>query len=336
MKAVGLYRGLPISDEQALVDLDVPAPVASGRQLLVEVRAVSVNPVDYKVRGSAQATETPKIIGYDAAGVVAAVGSDVQFYEPGDEVYYAGDITRPGTNAQLHVVDERIVGRKPRNLTFAEAAAMPLTTLTAWEALYDRFDLTPYKCLGRSMLIIAGAGGVGSIAIQLARRLGLNTIATASRPDTIAWVRELGANLVIDHRKPLAPQLRERNIGEVDYVLCLTDYAPYFEQFAALLKPQGKLGLIVSNSAQVNLNALMQKSITICWELMFTRAMFNTEDIARQREILNEAAVLFESGELRHTMRQNFAPITAANLRRAHAYLESGTTIGKITLEAWQ
>jgi NADPH:quinone reductase len=336
MKAVGLYRGLPVSDEQSLVDIEVPAPTASGRDLLVEVRAVSVNPVDYKVRSSAQATETPKIIGYDAAGVVAAVGPDVQFYQPGDEVYYAGDITRSGTNAQRHLVDERIVGRKPRNLNFAEAAAMPLTTLTAWEALYDRFGLTPDKSAGKSILIMAGAGGVGSIAIQLAKRLGLNTIATASRPDTIEWVQQLGANHAIDHRKALAPQLSEGQIGELDYILCLTDYAPYFEQFAGLLKPQGKLCLIVSNSAQVNLNALMQKSITVCWELMFTRPMFRTDDIARQREILNEAAFLFERGELRHTAKQSFGAISAANLRRAHAQLESGTTIGKITLEGWQ
>jgi NADPH:quinone reductase len=336
MKAVGLYRGLPINDEQSLVDVDVPAPTASGRDLLVEVRAVSVNPVDYKVRGSAQVTQTPKIIGYDAAGVVAAVGPEVRFYKPGDEVYYAGDITRSGTNAQLHVVDERIVGRKPRNLSFAEAAAMPLTTLTAWETLHDRFGLTPGTNAGKSIQIIAGAGGVGSVAVQLAKRLGLTTVATASRPDTIAWVRELGADHVIDHRKPLAPQLQEGKVGEVDYVLCLTDYAPYFEQFAGLLKPQGKLGLIVSNSAQVNLNALMQKSITICWELMFTRPMFKTGDMVRQRDILNEASVLFDRGELRGTMRQNLGPINAANLRRAHAQLESGATIGKITLEGWQ
>lgn len=336
MKAVGLYRGLPINDEQSLVDVDVQAPTASGRDLLVQVRAVSVNPVDYKVRGSTQATQTPKIIGYDAAGVVAAVGPEVQFYKPGDEVYYAGDITRSGTNAQLHVVDERIVGHKPRNFSFAEAAAMPLTTLTAWEALYDRFGLTLGVNAGKSILIIAGAGGVGSIAIQLAKRLGLTTAATASRPDTIAWVRELGANTVIDHRKPLAPQLQEGKVGEVDYVLCLTDYAPYFEQFAGLLKPQGKLGLIVSNSAQVNLNALMQKSITICWELMFTRPMFKTGDMTRQRDVLNEASGLFDRSELRGTMRQNLGPINAANLRRAHAQLESGATIGKIVLEGWQ
>jgi NADPH2:quinone reductase len=177
---------------------------------------------------------------------------------------------------------------------------------------------------------------VGSIAIQLARGLGLNTIATASRPETISWVQQLGANHTIDHRKPLLPQLSECQVGEVDYVLCLTDYAPYFEQFAGLLKPQGKLCLIVSNSAQVNLNALMQKSITICWELMFTRPMFRTHDLGRQREILNEAASLFESGALRGTTQRNFKPVSAANLRRAHAQLESGTTVGKITLEGWQ
>ncbi len=336
MKAVGLYRGLPIADQQSLVDVEVPTPQVAGRDVLVEVRAVSVNPVDYKVRSGAQPTETPKIIGYDAAGVVAAVGPDVKFFKPGDEVFYAGDITRAGTNSQLHLVDERIVGRKPRNLDFAAAAAMPLTTLTAWEALYDRFGLTNENARGRSILIIGGAGGVGSVAVQLARRLGLNTTATASRPDSIAWVKELGADHVVDHRKPLAPQLLEAKVGEVDFVLCLTDYAPYFDQFAGLLKPQGKLCLIVSNSSQVNLNALMQKSITVCWELMFTRPMFQTADMHRQGEILNDASALFESGALKGTLRQNFGPINAANLRRAHAQLESGTTIGKIALEGWK
>jgi zinc-binding alcohol dehydrogenase family protein len=334
MKAVGLYRGLPIADEQALIDVEVQPPQASGRDVLVQVKAVSVNPVDYKVRASAAATESPKIIGYDAAGVVIAVGPDVQFFKPGDEVYYAGDITRAGTNSELHLVDERIVGRKPRNLSFAEAAAMPLTTLTAWEALYDRLEVPAGS--GKSILIIGGAGGVGSIAIQLARRLGLVVAATASRPDSRAWVKELGAEHIIDHRQPIAPQLRSVHLTEVDYVLCLTDYAPYFDQFANLLKPQGKLCLIVSNSMQVNLNALMQKSITVCWELMFTRPIFRTEDLGRQREILNEAAGLFESGELRTTLREHFGSITAKNLKRAHQQLESGTTIGKIALEGWQ
>lgn len=334
MKAVGLYRGLPIADEQALIDVEVQPPQASGRDVLVQVKAVSVNPVDYKVRASAAATESPKIIGYDAAGVVIAVGPDVQFFKPGDEVYYAGDITRAGTNSELHLVDERIVGRKPRNLSFAEAAAMPLTTLTAWEALYDRLEVPAGS--GKSILIIGGAGGVGSIAIQLARRLGLVVAATASRPDSRAWVKELGAEHIIDHRQPIAPQLRSVHLNEVDYVLCLTDYAPYFDQFANLLKPQGKLCLIVSNSMQVNLNALMQKSITVCWELMFTRPIFRTEDLGRQREILNEAAGLFESGELRTTLREHFGSITAKNLKRAHQQLESGTTIGKIALEGWQ
>jgi zinc-binding alcohol dehydrogenase family protein len=329
MRAVGLYKYLPIEDPESLVDLEVTKPEPRGRDLLVRVRAVSVNPVDTKVRAPKDKVEAePKILGWDAAGTVEAAGEGASLFSPGDEVYYAGSIARQGCDSEYHLVDERIVGRKPRNLTFEEAAAMPLTTLTAWEALFDRMAV---EGRNKTLLVIAGAGGVGSIAIQIAKRVaGLRVIATASRPETEAWCRELGADEVIDHRVPLKDQIA----GEADYILCAASTEEHLQNMADVVRPQGKICLIVGakGGRPVPINLFQPKSVAICWEYMFTRAMFETQDMEAQHEILDRTASLFEDGTLRHTLREVGGPLNAENLREAHARLESGRTIGKLVL----
>jgi zinc-binding alcohol dehydrogenase family protein len=296
MKAIGLYRYLPIDDPESLLDLEVDAPRAAARDLLVEVKAIAVNPVDYKQRAPKPQVETaPRILGWDVAGIVRAVGPEATLFKPGDAVYYAGSRTRPGGNSELHLADERIVGRKPRNLDFGAAAALPLTTLTAWEALFDRMGIsTTGADAGRSILIVGGAGGVGSIAIQLARRLArLTVIATASRPESVAWARGLGADRVVDHTKDLAAQ-----VSGIEYVLCCNSTDDHFPAFASLIAPQGKICAIVGTQKPVDLAPLMAKSATFAWELMFTRPMFETPDMIRQHEILDEAAALIEAGKI--------------------------------------
>lgn len=338
MKAVGLYRYLPIEHPESLLDLEVPDPVASGRDLLVEVKAIAVNPVDYKVRAPRADVETaPKILGWDVAGVVKAAGPEATLFKPGEAVYYAGSRTRPGGNSELHLVDERIVGRKPRNLRFAEAAALPLTTLTAWEALFDRLGIArPAGAPGRSVLIIGGAGGVGSIAIQLARKLArLTVVATASRPESAEWARRLGASEVIDHTKDLGDELAALGRPQVDYVLCLNSTDQHFPAFARIIAPQGKICAIVGTQKPVDLGPLMGKSVTFAWELMFTRPTFQTADMIVQHEILDEAAALLEAGTLTTTATTRLGTINAANLKRAHALLEGGHVIGKIVLEGF-
>jgi zinc-binding alcohol dehydrogenase family protein len=339
MKAVGLYRHLPIDDPESLVDLDVPKPSPADRELLVEVKAISVNPVDYKVRTRvAPGEQLPRILGWDVAGVVREVGAAVQLFKPGDEVYYAGSVHKPGANSEYHVVDERIVGRKPRTLSFAAAAALPLTTLTAWEGLFDRLGISSSGAdRGKSVLLIGAAGGVGSIAIQLAKQLaGLRVVATASRPESASWVKELGADVVVDHTGDLAEQMKAQGVAEADYVFCLTDATPYFPRFAPIIRAQGKLCLIVSHSAPVELTALMQKSISVHWEYMFTRSLFATADMQRQHEILQETAALIDRGALRTTLGENLGAINAMNLRRAHQLLERGHTVGKLVLEGFE
>jgi alcohol dehydrogenase len=336
MKAVALTRYLPIDHPESLLDVELPAPIATGRDLLVAVKAVSVNPVDYKVRSPRPEIEpAPRVLGWDAAGVVAAVGPDVSLFAVGDEVYYAGSIARPGCNSELHLVDERIVGRKPRTVGFAEAAALPLTTLTAWELLFDRLGASGTGGdAGKSVLVIGGAGGVGSIAIQLAKQLaGLHVIATASRSESVAWVRGLGADEVVDHRRPLADELAGR---EVDYILCLSDAAAYFPAFAGIIKPQGKIGLVVGAELSLPIGSLMRKSATLAWEMIFTRAVFGTPDMIEQHHILAAAAELVDRGVLRTTVNERHDAIDAASLRRAHAALESGRTVGKIVLEGFR
>jgi NADPH:quinone reductase len=338
VKAVGLYRNLPIDDPESLVDLEVPQPAPSGRELLVEVKAISVNPVDYKVRARPDPNaQLPRILGWDVAGVVREVGPSAQLFKPGDEVYYAGSINKPGANSEYHVVDERIVGHMPRKLSFAAAAALPLTTLTAWEGLFDQLGISRSGAdRGKTLLLIGAAGGVGSIAIQLAKRLaGLRVVATASRPESAQWVQELGADAVVDHTGDLAAQMRATGIPDADYVFCLTDATPYFPRFAPVIRPQGKLCLIVSMSGAVELTPLMQKSVSLHWEFMFTRSLFQTPDMQRQHEILDEAAALIDDGTLRTTLAESLGPITAANVRRAHQMLERGRTIGKLVLEGF-
>ena len=338
MKAVGLYRYLPIAHPESLRDLEVETPVAQGRDLLVEVRAVSVNPVDTKRRAPRDQVETlPKILGWDVAGVVKEAGPGATLFRAGDAVYYAGSIVRQGGNCEFHLVDERIVGRKPANLGFAEAAALPLTTLTAWEGLFERMAISKTGAhAGKSLLIIGGAGGVGSIAIQLAKRLArLKVIATASRLESAAWVRSLGADHVIDHGKEFAPQLAAQGVGEVDYLFCLNNTDHYFPSFAKIMRPQGRICSIVNLLKPVDLAPLQPKSLTFAWEGMFTRSTFQTLDMVAQHELLNETAGLIESGTLKTTFGTHLGQINAANLKRAHKMLEDGHTVGKLVLEGF-
>ena len=334
MKAIGYHASLPIAEDRSLVDLTVPVPVPKPRDLLVRVQAISVNPVDVKVRANVAPPEgEAKILGWDAAGIVEAVGAEVTAFKPGDAVFYAGAIDRPGANSELHAVDARIVGRKPASLSFAQAAALPLTAITAWELLFDRLAV-PYgtKNQAGAILIVNGAGGVGSILIQLARRLtGLTVIATASRPETIAWVKEMGAHHVIDHRRPLDEGLKEIGIPEVQYVASLSGTDGHLPALVKAVAPQGKLALI-DDPKTLDIAPFKRKSVSVHWEFMFTRSLFATADIAAQHRLLNEVADLVDAGVLRTTVKDELGPINAANLRRAHAWLESGKAIGKTVL----
>ncbi|MBC2857953.1 zinc-binding alcohol dehydrogenase family protein [Stappia sp. 28M-7] len=336
MKAVGFTRYLPIDDPQSLIDLDLPKPEPQGRDILVAVRAVAVNPVDTKVRSPKDKVEdAPRVIGYDASGVVEAVGPDVTLFRPGDEVYYAGDITRPGTNQEFHLVDERIVGRKPSSLSFAEAAALPLTTITAYESLFHRLRIDRDGAdAGRSILIIGGAGGVGSIGIQLAKRAGLTVIATASRPETIAWVRELGADHVVSHREPLAPQVRALGIEHVDHVAIFNDMRHWLDA-VELIRPQGSIVTIDDTHLPMPMEQMKTKAASLHWELMFTRAMFTTPDMIEQHRLLDFVAGEIDAGRLRTTLAETLSPINASTLREAHRRIETGTARGKIVVEGF-
>jgi NADPH2:quinone reductase len=337
MRAVGLHKHLPISHPEALLDLDLPAPEPGPRDLRVAVRAISVNPVDVKVRAPKEKLgDAPRILGWDAAGVVESVGRDVHTFKPGDEVFYAGSIERPGTNAELHLVDERIVGRKPKKLSFAQAAALPLTSLTAWELLFDRFEIPRGIETSDALLVIGAAGGVGSIATQIARRLTkLTVIGTASRPETTEWVRTMGAHHVVDHGQPLAAQVAQLAPAGVRYVASLTATDQHFKDCAELLAPEGKLGLIDDPQERIDVRLLKRKSVSLHWEFMFTRAIFETAEPYAQSRILNEVAELVDTGVLRTTLAEDLGPINAANLKRAHAAIESGRAIGKLVLSGF-
>ena len=331
MRAVGLYRYLPIDHPESLLDLEVETPVAAGHDLLVSVKAISVNPVDYKRKAPKDLVEkSPKILGWDASGIVEAVGPEVTLFKPGDPVYYAGSVIRQGANCEFHLVDERIAGRKPASLPFAEAAALPLTTLTAWELMFERMGISKTGAhAGKSLLILGGAGGVGSIAIQLAKKLArLKVSASASRPESIAWCKGLGADETVDHSRPLEGT-------EYDFVLCLSSPDSYWSSFPKIVKPQGKVGMIVRTTRPVDLAVLHDKSIAVCLEGMFTRSSFQTPDMAAQHALLDEAAGLIEAGVLKSTLAQNLGKIDAANVRRAHKMLEEGHVIGKLVLEGW-
>ena len=338
MKAIGYKTPSPILAADSLIDIELPKPRPEGRDILVEVKAISVNPVDYKIRRSTAPADGAewKVIGWDASGVVAAVGSDVANFKPGDEVWYAGSVIRSGANAEFHLVDERIVGRKPSKLGWAEAAALPLTSLTAWEAIFDRLDVKkPVPGAAAAILIIGGAGGVGSIAIQIARQLtDLTVIATASRPETKDFVKSLGAHHVVDHSQPLASQIAALDIGAPAFVFSTTQTAHHINDIAELIAPQGRLCLIDDPSG-FDIMTFKRKSVSIHHELMFTRAIYGTPDMEEQARILNEVSRAVDDGRVRTTATLNLGKINAANLMRAHEQLESGTTIGKVVLEGF-
>ncbi|MCJ2050505.1 zinc-binding alcohol dehydrogenase family protein [Methylobacterium sp. J-070] len=337
MRAVGYRKSLPITDPESLIDLDLPAPEPGPGDLLVKVEAISVNPVDTKVRRRAEPEPGGvKVLGWDAAGTVAAVGAEVAGFSPGDAVFYAGDLTRPGTNAQLHCVDARIVGHKPASLDWAQAAALPLTGITAWETLFDRLDTAkPVPGAAPAILIVGGAGGVGSVAIQLARQLtDLTVIATASRPDTAQWCRDLGAHHVVDHARPLAAEVAALGLGAPGLVFSTTATDAHLAGIVELIAPQGRLALI-DDPERLDVALLKRKSLSLHWEFMFTRSMFGTRDIAAQGALLDEIARLVDAGRLRTTLNEHFGRIDAQNLRRAHALIESGRAKGKIVLEGF-
>ncbi len=337
MKAVGYRQPLPISEAASLIDVELPDPKPSGRDLLVGVKAVSVNPVDTKVRAhTAPKAGGTKVLGWDASGVVVAAGPEATLFKPGDQVWYAGSIARPGTNSELHLVDERIVGKKPMTLGFAQAAALPLTTITAWEMLFDRFGVQPGKRpTEETLLIVGAAGGVGSILVQLARRLtGMRVIGTASRRETTDWVLSLGAHQVIDHSKPLSAELKRVGIPAVTHVASLTQTELHFSQIIESLAPQGKFGLI-DDPPTLDIMPLKRKCISVHWELMFTRSMFGTADMIAQHRLLSEVAELVDAGVIRTTFGEHFGRINAENLKRGHALIESGRAKGKIVLEGF-
>jgi zinc-binding alcohol dehydrogenase family protein len=337
MKAVAYKSALPITETESLLDVELPAPKPVGRDLLIRVKAISVNPVDSKIRNQVQPEAgAMKILGWDASGIVEACGDECSLFAPGDEVWYAGAINRPGTNAELHLVDERIVGHKPRSLDFAKAAAMPLTSITAWEILFERLNIAPGKRdRGESLLIIGAAGGVGSMLTQLASRLtGLTVIGTASRPETREWVRSLGAHYVIDHSKSLQDELKELGIAHVTHVASLTRSDLHFDSMVEVLSPFGKLAMI-DDPGQLDFTKLKTKSISLHWELMFTRSLFATADMQEQHRLLNEVSGLVDASLIKTTVNEHFGKINAANLKRAHALIESGKSKGKIVLEGF-
>jgi len=334
MKAVGYLESRAIDHPESLVDLDLPAPQPGPRDLLVRVSAVSVNPVDTKVRRQrAPQPGQPEVLGWDAVGTVEALGAAVEGFAVGDRVWYAGAINRPGSNAQLQAVDHRIAAKAPASLGDADAAALPLTAITAWELLFDRLGVREGGGTGQTLLITGAAGGVGSILVQLARQLTqLRVIGTASRPETQAWVKELGAHAVIDHRQPLLPQLVAAGVPEVEFIASLTHTGQHWADLIDAAAPQGRLGLIDDLSGPIDVMQLKRKALSLHWEMMFTRPMFGTADIAEQGRLLARVAELVDEGRLRSTVSEHLGPINAANLRRAHELVESGRMRGKVVL----
>lgn len=336
MKAIGFKKSLPIDEAESFIEFEKEMPQPTGHDILVKIEAISVNPVDYKIRQSAakdKVLDEPKIIGWDAIGTVTSVGEQASIFKAGDKVFYAGDITKPGTNQEYQLVDERIVGFAPKKTSIEAAAAMPLTSLTAYEILFDRLRLSREKDAGKSVLIIGGAGGVGSVAIQLAKHvLGLNVIATASRPNTIQWCKNLGADFVVNH-KDLIQEVKNAGFETVDFILDFVDVNQYWDAFVQLIKPQGKIGSISDPTEAVNLRQIKGKSVSFHWELMFTRSMFQTEDMIRQHEILNEIARLLDEGSLQSTLNTTIAGFSPDNLKEAHRLLETNKTIGKVVIK---
>jgi zinc-binding alcohol dehydrogenase family protein len=337
MKAIILNSSQSNDVNPLFTETEIEIPTPELRDLLVRVKAISVNPIDYKVRSSPQRQHPSGILGWDAAGIVEAVGAEVTLFKVGDEVYYAGSVIRAGCNSEYHLVDERIVGKKPTSLSFAEAAALPLTTITAWEALFERLGIEPEKTpenRSSTVLIIGGAGGVGSIAIQLAKQVaGLRVIATASRAESIAWCQKMGADETINHHQPFKSALAAIDIEHVDYILCLNDTAQHLPNMADVIKPQGKICSIVSTNSSFDLNPFFSKSITFVWEMMFTKSMFGTDDMQSQHDLLNQVSTLIDRGILKTTITKNLGVLNSTNLEIAHKLLESGKSIGKIVLD---
>ncbi|MEM6768254.1 MAG: zinc-binding alcohol dehydrogenase family protein [Bacteroidota bacterium] len=335
MKAIGYQQAGPITATGALVELDLPIPEIRPRDLLVEVKGISVNPVDVKLRAARSPEEgKTSILGFDAAGIVKEVGREVSLFQVGDEVYYAGDISRPGTNGEFHAVDERIVGRKPNSLSFAEAAGMSLTSITAWELLFDSLSVPEGGGRGEHLLIIGAAGGVGSILTQLAKKLTkLTVIGTASRPETIAWVQKMGADLVINHRESLADQLQEMDISP-KYVASLNATEQHFPAILELIQPRGHIALI-DDPARLDIMPAKLKALTFSWELMFTRPLFNMPDIAKQHELLNRVADMLDEGKLVSTVTNHLGKLSLETLKEAHIQQESGKVIGKNVLDGF-
>lgn len=350
MKAIGYLKSLPIDESESLMDIEIPKPEAQGRDLLVIVNAISVNPVDTKVRMRAAGEDGQyKILGWDAVGEVVATGDQTERFEVGDQVWYAGDITRSGSNAEYQLVDERIVAKKPQSLSNEQAAAMPLTAITAWELLFDRLDFNPLlteadkqsatREAGQpnpAILIMGAAGGVGSILTQLAKQLTTATvIGTASREESQNWVKLLGADHVINHHQPLHDQLKAQGVESVSHVISLTHTDQHFDQLIEVLAPQGKLALIDDPAEPLDIMKMKVKSLSLHWELMFTRSMFNTWDIHKQHQLLTHVSELIDSGVLKTTLGENYGTINAENLKRAHAHIESHQAVGKIVLEGF-
>ncbi|MDC9523919.1 zinc-binding alcohol dehydrogenase family protein [Pseudoalteromonas sp. Angola-30] len=335
MKAIGYQKSLPIENELSLQDIELETPTAHGHDILVEVKAVSVNPVDFKIRQAMPAAEGEyKVIGWDATGVVKSVGENVSLFKPGDKVWYAGDITRSGSNAQFQLVDERIVGHMPSSLSYGEAAALPLTSITAWELLFDRLNVAKNDD-SKSILVIGAAGGVGSIMVQLLKqRTKLNIIASASRAETISWLEDLGADTIVNHRNLLSEEFAAKNLSEVDYVVSLNNTEQHLPEIEKVVKPQGQF-VLIDDPETLNIVPFKNKSVSVHWELMFTRSLFKTDDMQEQHVILNNVATMIDQGLIKTTVGEHLGKINAANLRKAHQHLESQTAKGKVVLEGF-
>ena len=336
MKAIGFKTSLPITEPDSLLEFETERPIPGAHDLLVKIEAVSVNPVDFKIRqNSAKNTvlDNPKIIGWDAVGIVEVIGDKVTLFNTGEYVYYAGDITKQGSNATYQIIDERIVGKKPVSLSIEESAVMPLTSLTAWETLFDRIGISPEKDKGKSILIIGGAGGVGSIAIQLAKKVAeLTVIATASRTETVEWCKQLGADFVVNH-KDLVNEVRNAGFQQVDFIVDFVNADFYWDACVELIKPQGRIASIADITNPVDLMKLKNKSVSFSWESMFTRSRFQTTDMIEQHHILNKIADLLDQSAIKSTLNKLLVGFTADNFKEAHQLLESGGTIGKIAIK---
>ena len=333
MKAIGFKEHLKITDSNSLIEFEIPTPIAKGHDLLVKVQAVSVNPVDVGVRSGHGVLQQPKIIGWDAVGTVVAIGEEVSLFQPGDQVFYAGSFVRPGSDSQYQLVDERITGRAPKNISLAQAAAMPLTSLTAWEALFEQLAID-YQAnnQGKTILIINGSGGVGSIATQLAHLAGLNVIASASRPETIRWVKEHGADQTVNHRRDLVKEVHQLGYKYVDYILELNDLDGHWNEMAELIKPGGRIVSITENKHPINLKKLTKKRATFAWEWMYSKSYYQTPDMITQHRILDKISELLDKGIIKSTLTKELTPINVENLKLAHQLVETNHMIGKVVV----